>query len=295
MMVPMHYRLVQFVPSDLDVLRVTVGVYVYSDSERWLTLHSSEDIRRRTRSLVNSAPGAHDHVLASLSAYARRLQVRGDQAVLPIERDVDMPELLLNPERYNNRIQLSEPFGFVGEDTRSAADFLLKSLAPLPPRPGRARGSADVRRDLSALIRTRPLLDHFCAEGVTIQRPHGVDSVAFSFTSQRATVLADTVSLEGNELDRVRASARSFAYSVQSIRRSGAVLMRSRGEAPVGVRADVPIEVVYAEPTTDNGRELLHELEQDWADVGVVSFPESRVDAALDRVEQSVVSPGLTV
>ncbi|PWJ52985.1 Protein of unknown function [Quadrisphaera granulorum] len=257
------YSAVRVVPRPAAAEFANVAVIVGSETTGEWSLHQADDEARIRRFCgAEALTAAHDflnHVGAEidLAAFALEddLPPRGERAA-----GVGEEWLRSLARSMMHVVQLSPPRPLLAADLSTAVQLAVSNLLVEPDVP-RSRGMTKTRlvSDLRRSFAARGLASHLLVRPeLTTNGRHPYEAVAdMALIDERVLQLTQTWSFRSEDQRLVSRSTRAWAWSMRSLRESGAVLRLATGEW--SVPPDVDLQVVCIPPDEGANRDVYQE------------------------------------
>ncbi|MGI9001258.1 MAG: DUF3037 domain-containing protein [Pseudonocardia sp.] len=251
-----YYSVVQYVPDSFRGEFVNVAVIVgNADSCEW-----------RVRRVGNVSRARGLGASTSLATVWRYLD---DIENLIVDLTDDISEA--NPEipqldrtwmetehrRLRNLVQLSEPTVVIAEDVEEATQKIFDTFIVDPDRQKRNTRSRAIStlRDAYLSNLDRQLVH----ERVQGQIGHQRVDIDFAVSNGALAQLAHAWSFRVQNTQLVVEKIKAWSWTLRDVRDGGGEIHVSGREEPYRLTSDVPVEVVYDKPETDQGKRALDE------------------------------------
>ena len=287
---PLSYRMVQFCPWNSGEARINIGVEVFDGPRRFLKMLTKSDVQRRCKTVVGQDPGQSFEVIDELIAFSRESQKQtlDSEQVIELELNLKTPALLRTPERFNNMIRLSEPNRVVYGGVPETADFLLKHLAPVTQNPVQHHVRTRIRNEFFARARRWDGLRSALIRRPRVEVRAQTMSMDFGFKDQQTRMVGRAFNFSREVNESLANELYSMNHLFAGMRRHPASILPMKSDRVYEASTGIGLSVIYSEPTTDRGRELLEAAELEWSELDILATPESEMDLVLEAAHDFV-------
>lgn len=193
-------------------------------------------------------------------------------------------------ERLHNVVQLSAPQAVVADDVDEAVEKVFSTFVVDPGPQRRNTRSQAIATLREAYLRALPSRE-FVHEKVVGRIGRQRLEIDFAVANGHLAQLSHAWSFRAQNTQATVEKIKAWSWTLRDIREGGGTISVSRREEPYILSGDVPVEVIYDAPTTDQGKRSLDESLEVFGNLEVHAIEAERVALVASDALRSLVEP----